>query len=92
MKQIIKDREQKEDSGSAKDDDRYIMLHEKDAKRLFKILRGKGFLVDVGRTTGNIYSPGDRRKLTWMLKDLQGNWVIEKLFENVISLDNGYPR
>lgn len=49
------------------------------AKALFRLLRIKGFRVDLGQSTGNIYAK-DGRKLTWMTKDFQDNWIIEKLY------------
>ena len=61
------------------DEEKIKVYPEVQAKLLFKELRKRGFKVDLGKNTGNIYSTGGR-KLTWMVRDLQHNWIIEKLF------------
>jgi DNA primase len=61
-----------------KSDDKLKVYTEKEAEILFNKLRKFGLTVDKGRSTGNIYSR-DRKKLAWMIKDFQNNWIIEKL-------------
>jgi hypothetical protein len=61
-------------------EDKYIVWQEDYAKKVFKELRKRGFIVDIGRCTGNIWTPGRKKKLTWMLKDFKKQWVIEKLY------------
>lgn len=56
-----------------------VVLKEEDAKKAFKKLRKKGFVVDIGKYTGNIWTPGRKKKLTWMLKDFKNQWCIEIL-------------
>jgi uncharacterized phage-like protein YoqJ len=69
--------------------DTITVYKEKEAKLLFKILRKKGFIVDKGRGTGNIYSAGRKTKLAWMIRDLvrgdKGTWIIELLFKPIVN-------
>lgn len=57
-----------------------ILVWQEDyAKKVFKELKKRGFIVDIGRCTGNIWTPGRKKKLTWMLKDFKNQWCIEIL-------------
>lgn len=51
----------------------------KEAKELFMRCRQRGFIVDLGKCTGNIWSADRKKKLGWLIKDCCDNWIIEKL-------------
>jgi hypothetical protein len=46
---------------------------------LFKILRKKGYVINKGRTIGTIWNAAHTVKRAWMLRDLQGNWMVQML-------------
>ena len=59
------------------DPDKLTVLSANESKKLFYKLKKRGFIIDKGRSTGNIWH--GEKKLIWMTRDMNGNWILESL-------------